>query len=470
MAGSTDHYGLTTLGAGDQLSENDYAFTRADRERIDNLLFLGVEGHRHTGAATGVTEPDTAPTLEIDSLSGAIPSGTRVYYKYTYVDVAGTESAPSPEAFIDTPASVDAPTAPVVEYATTGGTLLGGAYYYALSAYTGTNISETRAPAPAYLTVPTTTATNTVTLTLPALPSGADGFNVYRRAPGNSTYHHLDSVDMTVATPPTEYVDDGSVTADCDRPLPAANTTNSQNNITITLPGATPAVPDGYTWKIYRTYVNGDYSNSLVTHRVETEEETYGDIIPYYTDQGASTQPGSPPAATVAIGAPEQIELTDAAEVQGVLPMANVTFPYAVHFQVAGPLSVLEGAGIWTCEFPYAEIVAVRAALGRDSTPSSQPVIVDVIKGTGTATPVYSSIFPSSDKPRVETGQQVGARYTPDDVVVEQGDVLTVDINQTGGGATPTDRDLVVTISLILHGYPTDSFTPTNEIVEPGSF
>lgn len=68
-------------------------------------------------------------------------------------------------------------TAPTLGTATTGGTLPGATYW---AAYSWIDASgQTLVSAAADIVVPTTTATNTVTVTAPGLPTGATGINAY---------------------------------------------------------------------------------------------------------------------------------------------------------------------------------------------------------------------------------------------------------------------------------------------------
>lgn len=458
MAGTTDHYGLTELGAGEVFSTDGYKYTSADRDTIDGLLYLGAEGHHHSGDAGSIEEPDTEPTLEINFTGGTLPAGTRVYYKYTYVNSRGEESAASPEAFIDTPAPVAEPGAPSLSYTSTGGVLQGGNYYYVLSAYVGASIQESKALNPVYITIPVTTATNDITLVLPDLPDYATGFNVYRRKPGQAKYFFVESIDMDVATPPSEYEDDGSVAGDADRTLPTANTTNSSNSIDITLPGATPTVPDGYTWKIYRTTIPAAWSSSLLVHVVENVTEGSTVITPTYHDTGISTRDGTFPAVSLAVGSPDKVDLTDAAEVQGFLPMGRVSaFPYVVTLFFPGVQTEGPGEAEWPCPFEEAVVVHACAALGRDMSPAADDLIVDVVIGRG-ATPTFTSVYDvEADMPVIAAGQNkttAAATATAPAVAtrtLELGDVLSADIIQEGGSATPTDEDLTITVLLYAH-------------------
>lgn len=454
MAGLTSRYGLQKLSRGDTLAQSGYKFSDRDRDVMDQLLYLGAEGHRHTGDAAVVEEPDTAASLTLSASGGSIPGGTRVFYKYTWVDDQGQESIASPEAYVDTPDPVQPPAAPSLSRSASGGTLNAGNYYYVLSAYVGSNTSETRATATNYITAQSG-STNTITLTLPNLPSGADGFNVYRRSPGQSQYHWLIDVDMTVATPPTQYVDDGSDQENCDRGLPATNTSNSSYSVIVTLPGATPAVPgDGYTWKIYRTYVNGNYENSFLHHVVETVSEGDDTTVAYHEDVGTSTFSGQPPTSSETASAPSQIELEDAAEVQGRLPVGLVAgFPATREFTLPGTVTTQTGSVAWLIAHPAIKIVSVTAHLGRGSAPASQDVIVDVNLGVEGATPTtqtYTTIFTTqANRPTVPVSRQVGDPAIPDVVDAMRGQTVTVDVDQAGSGATPTDADLVVTIEYV---------------------
>lgn len=455
--GQTNNYGFKTIDGTDdaRFSDDGYKYTSADRHLIDKLLKKGAETHVHDGATGSAFNPTLAPNLELDTSGGGIQAGVRVFYKYTLVDSDGLESLPSPEAYIDTPAQVAAPSAPGLTTATTGGTLVGGNYYYVLSAYTTVNSQETTAINPTFITVPTTTGTNTVTLDLPSLPTNATGFNVYRKAPAENTYYYIASVDMSVATPPSEYEDDGSTAPDCFRTLPSSNSTLGENSVVVTYPGATPTVPDGYTWKIYRTYVSNDYDISLLHHMIE---HVLGVIDVDYTDTGEPTSTGSPPTTAQVFNNPAKINLEDATHVEGRLPMGLMAFPFTVTFAFPDdPLGTVTGETVWVCEYPKAFIVGARGALARGAFPASTSVIFDVLRGDQGATPVEATIYPTATKPTITVGQQVGTRAQPDVRLLTAGDYLTVDLTQVGGGATPTDHHATLNIYMIAYGFDEDT-------------
>lgn len=436
MTEYTDHYGLSRL-TEDDLSVDSFKFSDGDRILIDRLLYLGAEGHHHTGGTASDDAPDLSPNLTLSTSTGSIPAGTRVYYKYTYVDGDGLETTASPESWIDTPSAVAAPAAPDLSTTSTGGTLQPGTYLYLLTAYTDFNDLETTAGTAASISVPYVTETNVITLDLPILPSGADGFNVYVKGPGNVGYRYLTSINMNVATPPTEFEDDGGYNKDCDRPPPTSNLTTSTNSVLVDLP---ETLPLGFQWRLYRTYNTGDYTNSLLTTTTAAD----------YTDLGGATTVGEPPPVGAAVGSPEKVLLTGAAEVQGVLPLANVIgFPYHFTFSQHGSVVTEAGSHVWLAPFA-GTIVNVRASLGAGSVVvGTLPIIVDIHRGSG-VNPTYTTIFTTqANRPSIPVGQQVGAAAVPDIVSFSAGDTLIMDIDQDESTATPMATDLTVHVYVL---------------------
>lgn len=444
MVTRTTHYQLNEIGAGETIHDDGDKFGTADRIVIDEKLYLGAEAHHHTGVTA--TSPGVGPVLSLLT-GGNLAAGTTYYYKYSLVDGSGNESIPSSETSITTPAAIAAPGTPTLVVAATGGTLASGNYTYLVTAYKGDNRTETLPGGAAFITVGAG-ATNKITITFPSLPSGADGFNIYRRTPNGIITEFLISVALNVATPPTGYVDTGAVTADCDRTTPLRNRTSASAAIRVTLPGATPVTPVGYTWKIYRTTSAGSYTNSFLHRVVEYTSEATPHIIPTYLDLGNATTSGGP--ASEGSGSPSRILLTNGAEVQGELPAANISyFPYEVVFSYAGALVAQAGVFVWYCPFATATIVGVRATLGVGAKPAAQPVIVDVRKGAGAATPTFASIFGNpATRPSVEVGHQYSTSAVPSSSALVAGDLLIADIVQAGGGATPMDRNLTISVLL----------------------
>ena len=446
MASLTNRYGLQELDAGDALSKNGYAFTNGDRQRIDQLLYIGAEGHRHTGGVASVSNPTDPLTAVLDTSFGNIPAGQTVSYKYTLVDESGAESAPSPEVSVNTPPPVSAPGAVGLSRYLAGGTMTAGNYYYGVSAYKDAEILETRMSEAAFVTLSSTSTTWRVELELPGLPSGADGFNVFRRGPGESKYSFMESIDMQVATPASTWVDTGAIDPNCNRLPSSLNTTNSANQVILGFPGATPSVPEGFTWRVYRTYTVGNYQNSKLAWVVEETFEGSGVVTAEFTDIGLAASAGGPPDNSEFVAPPAQIDL--ATEVDGLLPMSKTASVQVATFAFPGELDFPKvGSFVWICEYERAEILGVRATLGRDSSPSTDPVLVDVNKWDGVA---WTTMFTNqANRASIAVGEQFGVRATPDVVELTLGDAMTVDIDQVGGGATPNDFDLIVTIYMI---------------------
>lgn len=459
----TRHLALNYLDRGDSVTDEDWKYGTTDRDRLDLAAWLGATAHHHNGEPFSSSAPGIGPYLVLDNSGGTLPAGTSIFYKYSLVDDRGLETLASPETYITTPDAVSAPSAPTFTIIDSGGIILPGAYSYALSAYKDANTLETTAPNVTSVLLPAGVTSYQVQLNLPALPLGASGFNVYRRAPGETSYHYIASVDMEVATPPTEWVDDGTVAGVSTRGLPAANTTNAQNAVQVWLPGATPAVPEGYTWKIYRTIIPGVYTSSFLHHVVEETTEGSGIIAPNYLDLGYRTASGQPATVEFGLDNPEKIQLTDAEEVQGILPPASIVYRDCVRWFIPGTVVNTIGEEAWTCYYDVALIKCVVISLGKNSLAGGQADIVDILKyDAQIATPVWDTIFTDqAGRPTIPVGDYVSNEAVPDVTALFRGDRLVYNIEQAGNLATPTDEDLWIEV----HIYYWDS-TATS-VVQP---
>ena len=444
----TANFHLKRLGPTEKLSDESYKYSTADRDLIDLLLQIGASTHKHNGAAASSSAP-TAPTLTLHTTGGTIPAGRRVFYKVALVDPNGIESVASDEVYQDTPAAVDAPGAPALELVASGGVLLPGNYYYVLTAYTPTSSQETTPGVTQFVHVPDGT-TNEIVIHFPAPPAGAAGYNIYRQKPGNSGLLYLASVPISGTTTPDPYTDDWSVAEDCDRRPPNVNSTDASNSIDV---GFVDTLPDGYTWRVYRTYAPNNYTNSLLHWVVEETFEGSGIIVTTWIDVGGGTATGQPQSQSVVPNSPSKVSLTDMAEAQGRLPLAGLKyFPQVVTFGMTGLVAVTEGKVAWICEYPRAKIIGVRASLGKGYAPASTAVIVDVNVGVGLNPSSYDSIYSGTGaQPQIAVGDQMGDIAVPDVTTdLTLGDSLTIDIDQAGGGATPTDYDLMVNVMLLV--------------------
>lgn len=439
--GNTENFGFKTLVDGDSFDQDGYKYTNADRQLMDRL-FLQMMEHDHSGTAVAAELSDIAPNLDLETSDGNLSSGLRIYYRYSLVDVNGNESAASPIVYVDTPDSVAEPSAPVLSLASTGGTLLPGTYNYVLTAYTTANTLETKIGGIGYKTVNTGTSTNEITITMPSLPSGATGFNIYRKGPGNPRYYYLAS------TTGASYVDDGSVALTTSRTTPNSNRTYSTNKIVISYPGATPTVPDGYTWKIYRTFDQSDWSYSLLHHVVE--DTSPGIIDVEWSDRGESTSVGSPSEFAAIMTNPAKISLVDAAEVEGSPPPGLLTIPHQITFGQPGVVVEENGILQWVCEFDEAEIVHVRAVLGRDSL-AVNDITFDVDKWDNGLSS-WDSIFDPGDRPVIPIGDSTSGVVTPTATTrLIGGDALVVNVAEANEDvATPTAIGFTFTVYMMV--------------------
>lgn len=442
MPSYTQRYHLEKLANGEPFSSDGQKYTLADRDTIDRVMQVGAETHHHTGVNAASQNPTTPPSLSQSLTGGTLPASKTAYYEYTWVDPNGFETAPSPAASVTLPSPISTPGAPTLGTAV-GGTLPAGTYRYLVTAYVGSSTSETLASLSASIT---TSSTGSIVVNFPTLPSGASGFNIYRFPPGGSAFLFMATVPVTGGTP-TSWTDNGSVGANCNRFPPSSNTTNSTNSVVVTLP---VSIPTGFTWNLYRSYSSTDWTSTLIA------SITTGGTS--YTDVGATAQSYAPPASSMLLSTPPKVLLTNGAEVQGQLPASMVdmasspSVPFAVTFNFGGYLSPTTGISTWRCPFGSATIVSAACSLGRGSVPASQPVIADVLKGTG-VNPSYVSIYSGATpnpKPQVPVGHQVGAAAPPNITTLAVGDTLSVDIDQSGGGATPTDHDLTITVYLLV--------------------
>lgn len=451
MAEYTTNYSLIKLAASEDLSTGDYAFFQANMDIIDRALAQSLS--RPGSSATIVSDPTTGLSLTLDDTSGSIPASTTAYYRYSFLDAFGAETAASDISSVTTAAPISAPSAPLISSVTTGGTILPGNYFYVLTAYVSVNTQETTGQNRSNITVPTTTTTNVITLTLPTLPTGADGFNVYRRGPGEAEYSYLTSIDMTVATPPTEYDDDNSTGPNCTRRPPTTTQTSSTNSVEISIPGATPTVDgDAAGWRIYRTYDNTNWGSSLLTTVIEETFEGSGIITPLYTDLGDATTNGSPKESTEQIAGNDPVDLTDMAEVQGYLPPGRNVTPFAFTFAFPGEVAVTTGTFVWRFPFDYGEIESVIVNIGKDELTSGGIVEIDVLKYVESGTPTWQSIFDAATPvlPTIDDGENESTETAPTDGELVAGDKLVCDITDV---TTSTVNDLTVTVlMLVRHG------------------
>jgi hypothetical protein len=304
----TAHFGLTRIGDGEADSKNGNSFKDLDRIKLDDLIYAALS-HRHDGSPA-LGDPTDGPGLTVVGSGGALPAATTVYYRTSFVDQWGLETAASPEVSITTPDPLAAPDAPGGTVSLTGGNISPGVYAYLitfLDAFGG----ETTPSASNNIQV-TTASTNKITLSLPDLPTGAVGINVYRSRPGQSAFYLL-AQNITADT----YVDTG-ISEDQTIQAPVTNTASSTNTIQVEIPGG--IIPLGCaSWKIYRTLSSGDYDGISLVHQVVEGDTDYSPTPrTVWNDTGDVLLQGFPQNQSSAVPPSPILTLND---LQGRLPL-----------------------------------------------------------------------------------------------------------------------------------------------------
>jgi len=306
---STQYFGFERFGPEGRISDNNYKFSGRDKDTLDSILWTLVQhDHRDTSVESTMAGPGDRPDLTSSSTGGTIPAGQTMYYKVSYVDSFGNETESSIASTSSTESPLPSPPVMGVSYVTTGGALDPGVYRYAL-AYYQSGIGTTKATNITSINVPVGTSTNVITITLDSLPTGATGWQIYRKGPGDSDYFYLDA-----ATTGPDYDDDGlDLALDCTKSRPLQNTSNSTNKIVVDLAPATLPLDERIVeWRIYRTNTVGFFGpTSLLATVVDTVTQAGTDLVTTYVDTGAITFAGSPLTQTVVPPPVPQLDPSD---------------------------------------------------------------------------------------------------------------------------------------------------------------
>lgn len=280
---TTPNFGLTRIGSGETFDKNGWAFTDHDRLAIDALLqALATHSHSGTPALSAPTDP---PNLTVATSGGELPPATDYFYRVSYIDARGLETAAGPEGSTTTPDPVqDATLAPALTVNDGDGSLPRGTYSYVYT-FGDTTGGQTLPGDNGQITVGVDSSS--ITIDLPDLVAGAMNYNIYRARPGQNNYYFL------TTTTDSEYVDSG-VDEDQTVMAPVENTTAAANSIVIEAPnGFLP--PGAVGWRIYRASDSGAYNgDSLVHEVVETVDSSSDDIRTFWTDVDDLLAEGQP--------------------------------------------------------------------------------------------------------------------------------------------------------------------------------
>lgn len=316
---TTPNFGLQILPANATPEEIEQ-YTNGDRILIDSVLYQGASAHRHDGAAVGSpAAPDPGEvSLALYPAEGYLAAGRLYWYRWTRVSAAGIETMPSAPVSVATPGPLDVPEAPTVAYLDTGGDCYPGAWAYAVTAYQGYFTADTTAARTVVANLEfgpgiDPLITQQVVLTLPAVPSGATGLNIYRQIPGSTLMQYLASVPAVDCGDP--FFDTGGPSPIPERTLSNKDTSALGAKVRLT---PTVPVPAGEKLRFYRQLG----SNGGLWSQTFVGEMDDADVDGFFEDLGGPTTSGTPPTRSFGFNNPPKIVLPD--ETEGNLPVARL--------------------------------------------------------------------------------------------------------------------------------------------------
>lgn len=356
----TTHFGFTRVLDGEDVSKDGYAPLGRDRDMLDNLLFA-LFNREFTGVPA-LGDPTDPPDLTLQPAGGTLPADRTFYYRVAYVDPFGLETAASPELSVDTPETIEAPTAPALSVIESGGDLGPGVYNYVITSVDPIGGETTVSPLSSIQI--TAGATNSIDIDLPDLDPAAVTMRIYRSRPGQSSLFYIGQSSADTFTDP-------GLVEDATRLAPGVNSTNATNSVLVETPGA--FIPqDAVSWRIYRTEVSGVYdSNSLVHDVVEPATTTSTIPTTTYVDDGGALLAGAPRDVSATAPAAPKLNL---ANLLGVLPISAV--PRGVQCLSAyGPGTASDGDVLTITEVPSIVAPVRFTAYWQTPPTSGQPTI-----------------------------------------------------------------------------------------------
>ena len=303
MSSKTPYFGLDYFGPGvsGSITDDGGKYTLGDRLFIDRIL-RSLTLHDHAGDDVQLLDPSGTPGTSLDTTSGQIPGGLNVFYRVSYIDKYGLETAASPEVVVATPAPLAVPDFPSLAAAAisdsdTNPGLGVDTFLYALTATAGAQ--ET--PLGLAAEIDLDGSLTTVVVSYPAVQDSQDGWSIWRKGSHDPGFTRIG----TGALDDVDFTDDGATAADPDAADPAnspptTNLTNSVSAITVGVPDpdlleddATPVL----RWRLYRSYSSGSYAASSLVAEINTaiNPDGTGGIVTEYDDDGSvALQPGQP--------------------------------------------------------------------------------------------------------------------------------------------------------------------------------
>ena len=323
-------------------SAGDWAATYWNWIFADRIMYSAAIGHTHNGAAA-LQNPTGTIVVTTSSSGGYLGGGLTYYFAVTYVDALTRETAASTVVSVTTAATISAPATPTIdddatptdiEQSTPTG-LSGGDYWYKLSYLKAGG--ESLPSSPVYVQIPTD-ALYQCTIhfdSLTTVGNGADTIRVYRKIGSSGSWVKIADITNTATN---SWTDDNTAVPSCDTNPKTVSTINSFNSITIDW-SALDYTNAEYV-KIYATTTEGIYTENSLVATVTMNDAT---PVTSYVWTGSARAAGKPPEISNCYGNPTKINLTNAAEIQGYLPWANLPSDFTWQQSVATYASLPEG-------------------------------------------------------------------------------------------------------------------------------
>lgn len=405
---TTTSLGLALRSPGEQ----ETLATTAGNWELVNRLFLRLMGHRHGGVNGDFAGAPLPPVAAQTSDPGRLPAGTQIFYRSAVVH-DGVESPASVSTFLTTSSFISPPElAPeAIEVLTSGGDLISGVFVYALTSWVGSPANETRAIAPVTVQLQSIDGNNQrVSITLPALPAGADGFNIYRRYPNSIETYQIASLTGEQEDP---YIDSsGSEVVAPFVVLPTTDRSGFRRTVQLTRP--TDLEPDD-TWRVYRSFDDALWES---TYLGSTDGDTF-------LDTGAAPNLGAPiEGASIPYTEPPLVGGQDIREV-----------PVTHRFAEPGAAGTGPLGAEWVIPYDNVFLEGAVLSVDRASAPVTNPLVVKLQVWLGSWSDLATLTLPTSDSEvtvdlspdEFDLGSNVRIRATVDSVDgVEQNPALEV--------------------------------------------